>query len=106
MENKNFNGNNGLATQHYEFKYMETTWIDGRQISETQKTWTAENLDDFNRFRDIWQELEAFDEHYQLTEVGSLTEDGNVCMALQYTLETDYNETIAYVRGISYKIAE
>ena len=33
MENKNFNGNNGLATQHYEFKYMETTWIDGRQMS-------------------------------------------------------------------------
>lgn len=106
MEKKISNGQNSVATSAlYSFKYMETTWIDGRQISETEKTWTAENLDDFNRFRDIWQELEVSDEHYLFNEMGSLAEDGLVCMALQYTLETDYQETIKYVRGISYKIA-
>lgn len=105
MEKKIYNGDNGLANRTFSFKYMETTWINGNEISETEKTWTAENLDDFNRFRDIWQELEVSDEHYLLNEMGSLEEDGLVCMALQYTLETDYQENIKYVRGISYKIA-
>lgn len=105
MHDKMNNGDNGLANRTFSFKYMETTWIDGRQISETEKTWTADNLYDFDKFRDIWQELEAFDEHYLFNEMGSLEEDGIVCMALQYTLETDYQETIKYVRGISYKIA-
>lgn len=104
------NGQNGenrsVATSAlYSFKYVETTWIDGREISNPEKTWNAENLNDYDRFQELWQELEAFDEHYQLTEVGSLMEDGNVSMVLEYTLETDYQETIKYIRGISYEIA-
>lgn len=105
MNNNNENGVKGLAN-HYEFKYVETTWIDGNEISNTEKEWTADNLNDYDKFRDIWEELEAFDEHYQLTEVGSLSEDGNVSMVLDYTLETDQRETIKLIRGISYKIAE
>jgi len=105
MDNKTFNGVKGLAN-HYEFKYAETTWIDGNEITNTEKTWTADNLNDYDKFRDIWEELEAFDNHYQLTEVGSLLEDGNVSMVLDYTLETDQRETIKFIRGISYKIAE
>ena len=105
MEKEKNTGDNGLANRTYNFKYVETTWINGNEISENEKSWTAENLNDFNRFRDIWQELEAFDSHYQVTEVGSLMEDGNVSMVLEYTLETDYNETIKYIRGISYQLA-
>jgi len=105
MDNKTFNGVKGLAN-HYEFKYAETTYVDGNEISGTEKTWTADNLNDYDKFRDIWEELEAFDNHYQLTEVGSLLEDGNVSMVLDYTLETDQRETIKFIRGISYKIAE
>jgi hypothetical protein len=106
MDNKTFNGDKGLASRKFNFKYAETTWIDGNEISNTEKEWTADNLNDYNKFRDIWQELECFDEHYQLTEVGSLLEDGNVSMVLDYTLETDQRETIKFIRGISYKIAE
>lgn len=105
MEKKNFNDVKGLVNHNFNFKYVETTWINGNEISNTEKTWNADNLNDFNRFRDIWQELEVSDEHYLLNEMGSLEEDGLVCMALQYTLETDYQENIKYVRGISYKIA-
>lgn len=108
MNNMIQNGQISAATsaQKYEFKYVETTWIDGIEISNTEKEWTADNLNDYNKFRDIWEELEAFDEHYQLTEVGSILEDGNVSMVLDYTLETDQRETIKFIRGISYKIAE
>ena len=105
MNNKTFNGDKGLAN-HYEFKYAETTWIDGNEITGAEKTWTADNLNDYDKFRDIWQELEAFDGHYRLSEVGTLLEDGNVSMVLEYTLETDQRETIKFIRGISYKIAE
>lgn len=97
---------NGLVNRTFSFKYVETTWIDGREISNTEKTWEAGNLEDFYKFKGIWEQLEAFDEHYQLTEVGSLIEDGVVSMVLEYTLETDYQETIKYIRGISYKLAE
>ena len=106
MYKNNDNGDKGLAIRKFNFKYVETTWIDGNEISNTEKTWTADNLDDYDKFRDIWEELEAFDEHYELTEVGSLLEDGNVSMVLEYTLETDQRETIKFIRGISYKIAE
>lgn len=105
MEQKTFNGDNGLAHRTFSFKYVETTWIDGREISNTEKTWTADNLYDYDKFQDIWRELYCWDEHYQLTEVGSLMEDGNVSMVLEYTLETDYQETIKYIRGISYELA-
>lgn len=106
MYNNSDNGVKGLANHKFNFKYVETTWIDGNEISNTKKEWTADNLNDYDKFRDIWEELEAFDEHYQLTEVGSLSEDGNVSMVLDYTLETDQRETIKFIRGISYKIAE
>ena len=96
------NGDNGLASRKFNFKYVETTWIDGREISETEKTWSADNLNDYDKFKDVWQELECFDSHYQLTEVGTLLEDGNVSMVLEYTLETDQRETIKFIRGISY----
>lgn len=96
------NGDNGLASRKFNFKYVETTWIDGREISNTEKEWTADNLNDYDRFRETWQELEAFDSHYQLTEVGSLLEDGNVSMVIEYTLDTDYNQTVKFIRGISY----
>ncbi len=100
------NGDNGLASRKFNFKYVETTWIDGNEISNTEKEWTADNLNDYDKFRDIWEELEVFGNHYQLTEVGSLLEDGNVSMVLDYTLETDQRETIKFIRGISYEIAE
>lgn len=106
MENIYSTGDKGLASRKFNFKYVETTWIDGREISNTEKTWEAGNLEDFYKFKGIWEQLEAFDEHYQLTEVGSLIEDGVVSMVLEYTLETDYQETIKYIRGISYQIAE
>ena len=106
MKKNQNNGDKGLASRKFNFKYVETTWIDGREISNTEKTWEAGNLEDFYKFKGIWEQLEAFDEHYQLTEVGSLIEDGVVSMVLEYTLETDYQETIKYVRGISYKLAE
>lgn len=105
MEKKSFNGDNGLANR-YEFKYIESTWIDGNEITDTEKTWTADNLNDYNKFRDIWEELESFDEHYLITEFGTLMEDGLVSMVLEYTLETDQRETVKFIRGISYKIAE
>ena len=105
MNNNNENGVKGLAN-HYEFKYVETTWIDGNEITNTEKTWTADNLNDYDKFRDIWQGLEFYGNNYQLTELGSLLEDGNVSMVLDYTLETDQRETIKFIRGISYKIAE
>ena len=103
MENKIFNGDkSSLASRKFNFKYVETTWIDGREISNTEKEWTADNLNDYDKFKDVWQELECFDSHYQLTEVGTLLEDGNVGMMLDYTLETDQRETIKFIRGISY----
>lgn len=102
MEKNIFNGDNGLANRKFNFKYVETTWIDGREISNTEKTWTADNLNDYDKFKDVWQELECFDSHYQLTEVGTLLEDDNVSMVLDYTLETDQRETIKFIRGISY----
>jgi hypothetical protein len=106
MEKKIENGVNGLANRKFNFKYVETTWIDGNNISETEKNWSADNLNDFNRFREIWQELEVFDSNYKLTEFGTLLENGNVSMVLDYTLETDQRETIKFIRGISYEIAE
>jgi hypothetical protein len=102
MEKNIFIGDNGLASRKFNFKYVETTWIDGREISNTEKEWTADNLNDYDRFRETWQELECFDSHYRLTEVGSLLEDGNVSMVIEYTLETDQRETIKWYRGISY----
>lgn len=106
MYNNNENDANGLASRKFNFKYVETTWIDGNEISNTEKEWSADNLNDYDKFRDVWQELECFDSHYQLTEVGTLEEDGNVSMMLDYTLETDQREIIKFIRGISYKIAE
>ncbi len=107
MKQKNNNGQNSVATSAlYSFKYVETTWIDGREISNTEKTWESGNLEDFYKFKGIWEQMEAFDEHYKLTEVGTLMEDGNVAMVLEYTLETDHQETVKYIRGISYQIAE
>ena len=104
MYNKNENGQISVATSahKFNFKYVETTWIDGNLISETEKTWASDKLNDYDRFRDTWQELEAFDSHYQLTEVGSLLEDGNVSMVIEYTLDTDYNQTVKFIRGVSY----
>ena len=105
MNTKKLNDDNGLVNRKFNFKYVETTWIDGNEISNTEKEWTADNLNDYDRFKDTWQELECFDSHYQMTEVGSLLEDGNVSMVLDYTLETDQRETIKFIRGISYEIA-
>ena len=105
MEKNIFNGDNGLASRKFNFKYVETAWIDGSEISNTEKEWSADNLNDYDRFKDTWQELESFDSHYRLTEVGTLLEDGNVSMVLEYTLETDQRETIKFIRGISYEIA-
>ena len=99
------NGDNCPASSKFNFKYVETVWIDGNEISNTEKEWTADNLNDYDKYKNVWQELECFDNHYQLTEVGTL-EDGNVSMMLDYTLETDQRETIKFIRGISYKIAE
>ena len=105
--NKTYNnGDNGPASNKYNFKYIETTWINGNEISNTEKEWTADNLNDYDKFKNVWQALECFGNNYQLTEVGTLLEDGNVSMMLDYTLETDYRETIKFIRGISYKIAE
>lgn len=92
------------AKNEYEFKYVEATYVDGNEITNTEKTWTADTLNDYNRFRDIWEEMESFNEHYWLKEVGSLIEDGVVSMVLEYTLETDQRETIKFIRGISYKL--
>lgn len=104
--NKIHNNGDNCPASKFNFKYVETTWINGNEISNTEKEWTADNLNDYDKFKDIWQGLEYFDNHYQLTEVGSLLEDGNVSMMLDYTLETDQRETIKFIRGISYKIAE
>ena len=105
MEQKNLNGQISVATSAFKFKYVESAWIDGSEISNTEKEWSADNLNDYDRFKDTWQELESFDSHYRLTEVGTLMEDGNVSMVLEYTLETDQRETIKFIRGISYEIA-
>ena len=110
MNNNNENGDKSslASAQKYEFKYVETTWIDGNEITDTEKTWTADNLNDYDKFRDIWEELESMDnqEHYKIIESGTLAEDGAVVMLLEYTLHTDQRETIKWYRGISYKIAE
>ncbi len=105
MEKNIFNGQNSVATSALKFKYVESTWIDGNEISNTEKEWTADSLNDYDKFKDTWQELESFDSHYRLTEVGTLLEDGNVSMVLEYTLDTDQRETIKFIRGISYEIA-
>lgn len=102
----NENGVKGLANHTYTFKYVESSFIDGREMSYNEKTWTAEDLADYNRFRDLWQELECFDDHYRLDEIGSLIEDCCVAMTLEYRMTTDYGETINFIRGISYKLAE
>lgn len=107
MYNNNENDVNGLVNRSskFNFKYVESTWIDGNEISNTEKEWTADNLNDYDKFRDIWQTLECFDNNYQLTEFGTLSEDGNVSMMLVYTLETPLRVT-KFIRGISYEIAE
>lgn len=102
MKNTKLNDDNGLVSRKFNFKYVESTWIDGNEISNTEKEWTSDNLSDYDKFKNVWQELECFDNHYQLTEVGSLLEEGNVSMVLEYTLETDQQETIKFIRGISY----
>ena len=108
MNKETFNGQNSVATsaQKYEFKYVESSFIDGREMSYNEKTWTADDLADYNRFRDLWQELETFDEGYRLSEIGCLADGEPVCMGLEYKMTTDYGETINFIRGISYKIAE
>lgn len=99
--NKTYNnGDNCPASNKFNFKYVETVWIDGNEISNTEKEWTADNLNDYDKYKDVWQELECFDNNYQLTEVGTL-EDGNVSMMLVYTLETPLRVT-KFIRGISY----
>ena len=103
--NKTYNnGDNCPASNKFNFKYVETVWIDGNEISNTEKEWTADNLNDYDKYKNVWQELECFDNNYQLTEVGTL-EDGNVSMMLVYTLETPLRVT-KFIRGISYEIAE
>ena len=94
------NGDNCPASNKFNFKYVETVWIDGNEISNTEKEWTADNLNDYDKFKNVWQELKRFDKNYQLTEVGTL-EDGNVSMMLDYTLETPLRVT-KFIRGISY----
>lgn len=106
MKTKNDNGVKGLASRKFNFKYVESSFIDGREMSYNEKTWTAEDLADYNRFRDLWQELETFDEGYRLSEIGCLADGEPVCMGLEYRMTTDYGETINFIRGISYKIAE
>ena len=108
MQNKTFNGQISVATsaQKYEFKYVETAWIDGSEISNTEKEWTADSLNDYEKFKDVWQELETFDEGYRLSEIGCLADGEPVCMVLEYRIKTDYGETINFIRGISYKLAE
>ena len=107
MDNKTFNGDkSSLASPTYSFKYVESSFIDGREMSYNEKTWTADDLADYNRFRDLWQELETFDEGYRLSEIGCLADGEPVCMGLEYKMTTDYGETINFIRGISYKIAE
>ena len=104
MSNMIQNGDNGLASPTYSFKYVESSYVDGREMSTTEKTWTADSLADYDRFRDIWQELETFDEHYRLDEIGSLIEDGYVAMTLDCTFEL-LGATVKNIRGISYQIA-
>ena len=99
------NGDNCPASSKFNFKYVETVLIDGNEISNNEKEWTADNLNDYDKYKNVWQELECFDNNYQLTEVGTLLEDGNVSMMLVYTLETDFRVT-KFIRGISYEIAE
>ena len=94
------NGDNCPASNKFNFKYVETIWIDGNEISNTEKEWTADNLNDYDKFKNKWQEFKRFDNHYQLTEVGTL-EDGNVSMMLDYTLETAFRVT-KFIFGISY----
>ena len=94
------NGDNCPASNKFNFKYVETTWIDGNEISNTEKEWTADNLNDYDKYKDVWQTLKRFDNNYQLTEVGTL-EDGNVSMMLDYTLETPLRVT-KFICGISY----
>ena len=94
------NGDNCPASNKFNFKYVESVWIDGNEISNTEKEWTADNLNDYDKFKNKWQELKYFDKNYQLTEVGTL-EDGNVSMMLDYTLETNFRVT-KFIRGISY----
>ena len=103
--NKTYNnGDNCPASNKFNFKYVETVWIDGNEISNNEKEGTADNLNDYDKYKNVWQELECFDNNYQLTEVGTL-EDGNVSMMLVYTLETPLRVT-KFIRGISYEIAE
>lgn len=107
MEQKTFNDQNSVATSAlYSFKYVESSFIDGREMSYNEKNWTADNLADYERYRDLWQELETFDEGYRLSEIGCLADGEPVCMGLEYRMTTDYGETINFIRGISYKIAE
>ena len=99
--NKTYNnGDNCPASNKFNFKYVETVWIDGNEISNTEKEWTADNLNDYDKFKNVWQKLKCFDNNYQLTEVGTL-EDGNVSMMLDYTLETPLRVT-KFIWGISY----
>lgn len=102
MYTTKLNDDNGLVSRKFNFKYVESTWIDGNEISNTEKEWTADNLSDYDKFKDVWQGLEFYGNNYQLTEVGTLLEDGNVSMMLDYTLETGQRETIKFIRGISY----
>ena len=99
--NKTYNnGDNCPVSNKFNFKYVETVWIDGNEISNTEKEWTADNLNDYDKYKNVWQELKRFDNNYQLTEVGTL-EDGNVSMMLDYTLETPLRVT-KFICGISY----
>ena len=108
MYNNSKNGQNSVATSAptYTFKYVESSFIDGREMSYNEKNWTADNLADYERYREIWQELETFDEGYRLSEIGCLADGEPVCMVLEYRIKTDYGETINFIRGISYQIAE
>ena len=101
MEKKNQNGFNGLVNPTYTFKYVETTWIDGNEISSTEKTWSAENLNDYDRFRDLWQELEVSDEHYELTDLGTILEDGNVAMVDNFEREKVNSKAVYLERFVS-----
>ena len=102
--NKIYNNGNNCPASKFNFKYVETTWIDGNEISNTEKEWTADNLNDYDKLKNVWQEIERFDNNYKLIEVGTL-EDGNVSMMLVYTLETPLRVT-KFIKGISYEIAE
>lgn len=88
----------------YEFKYVETMVIDGREISNNEKTWEAEDRAEYEKFKDLWQYLEFSAEGYRTMDMYD-EETGLAAFVLEYTMETDQSETIKFLRGVSVKEA-